>query len=184
MELEIQKKPKILNENHKLTKPEDVYNLEQIQDIKDAVQEHLLALYMDNRNNLRNIDLIGIGTSSFIDIDYKYIVRNALISSSDKVILVHNHPSNSLEPSNKDKYLSNVTYQLLKAFNIELTDHIIVTENGYTSMMSQKAINKEFKDERTTIIDYVSVLEENKKLKDEIKQLKSTRENEEEEEFE
>ncbi|MCI8654605.1 MAG: JAB domain-containing protein [Clostridia bacterium] len=81
------------------------------------------------RNNIRNISLLGIGTSNEIIIDSKYIVRTALVTASDKVILVHNHPSNGLTPSNKDIYLTNITNRLLDAYNIQFLDHIIVAEN-------------------------------------------------------
>lgn len=177
--LDIQKKECGINER-KVNKPEDVFNLEEVQEIKDAIQEHFLFLGLDRVNNIRNISLLGIGTSSHIEIDVKYIVRTALVTASDRVILVHNHPSNSLEPSLQDKEISNVSNQLLKAFNIRLLDHIIVSENSYVSMESLKLINDKYESERTKMLDKITVIEENIKLKDEIvrlnKELKKYRE--------
>ena len=168
--LDIQKKECGINER-KVNKPEDVFNLEEVQEIKDAIQEHFLFLGLDRVNNIRNISLLGIGTSSHIEIDVKYIVRTALVTASDRVILVHNHPSNSLEPSLQDKEISNVSNQLLKAFNIRLLDHIIVSENSYVSMESLKLINDKYESERTKLLDKITVIEENIKLKDEIVRL-------------
>ena len=177
--LDIQKKECGINER-KVNKPEDVFNLEEVQEIKDAIQEHFLFLGLDRVNNIRNISLLGIGTSSHIEIDVKYIVRTALVTASDRVILVHNHPSNSLEPSLQDKEISNISNQLLKAFNIRLLDHIIVSENSYVSMESLKLINDKYESERTKLLDKITVIEENIKLKDEIvrlnKELKKYRE--------
>ena len=177
--LDIQKKECEIIER-KVNKPEDVFNLEEVQEIKDAIQEHFLFLGLDRVNNIRNISLLGIGTSSHIEIDVKYIVRTALVTASDRVILVHNHPSNSLEPSLQDKEISNISNQLLKAFNIRLLDHIIVSENFYVSMESLKLINDKYESERTKMIDKITVIEENIKLKDEIvrlnKELKKYRE--------
>ena len=177
--LDIQKKECGIIER-KVNKPEDVFNLEEVQEIKDAIQEHFLFLGLDRVNNIRNISLLGIGTSSHIEIDVKYIVRTALVTASDRVILVHNHPSNSLEPSLQDKEISNVSNQLLKAFNIRLLDHIIVSENSYVSMESLKLINDKYESERTKMLDKITVIEENIKLKDEIvrlnKELKKYRE--------
>ena len=177
--LDIQKKECGINER-KVNKPEDVFNLEEVQEIKDAIQEHFLFLGLDRVNNIRNISLLGIGTSSHIEIDVKYIVRTALVTASDRVILVHNHPSNSLEPSLQDKEISNISNQLLKAFNIRLLDHIIVSENSYVSMESLKLINDKYESERTKMLDKITVIEENIKLKDEIvklnKELKKYRE--------
>lgn len=177
--LDIQKKECGINER-KVNKPEDVFNLEEVQEIKDAIQEHFLFLGLDRVNNIRNISLLGIGTSSHIEIDVKYIVRTALVTASDRVILVHNHPSNSLEPSLQDKEISNISNQLLKAFNIRLLDHIIVSENSYVSMESLKLINDKYESERTKMLDKITVIEENIKFKDEIvrlnKELKKYRE--------
>ena len=177
--LDIQKKECGINER-KVNKPEDVFNLEEVQEIKDAIQEHFLFLGLDRVNNIRNISLLGIGTSSHIEIDVKYIVRTALVTASDRVILVHNHPSNSLEPSIQDKEISNISNQLLKAFNIRLLDHIIVSENSYVSMGTLKLINDRYESERTKLLDKITVIEENTKLKDEIvrlnKELKKYRE--------
>ena len=177
--LDIQKKECGINER-KVNKPEDVFNLEEVQEIKDAIQEHFLFLGLDRVNNIRNISLLGIGTSSHIEIDVKYIVRTALVTASDRVILVHNHPSNSLEPSLQDKEISNISNQLLKAFNIRLLDHIIVSENSYVSMGSLNLINDKYESERTKMLDKITVIEENIKLKDEIvrlnKELKKYRE--------
>ena len=177
--LDIQKKECGINER-KVNKPEDVFNLEEVQEIKDAIQEHFLFLGLDRVNNIRNISLLGIGTSSHIEIDVKYIVRTALVTASDRVILVHNHPSNSLEPSLQDKEISNISNQLLKAFNIRLLDHIIVSENSYVSMGTLKLINDRYESERTKLLDKITVIEENIKLKDEIvrlnKELKKYRE--------
>lgn len=168
--LDIQKKECGIIER-KVNKPEDVFNLEEVQEIKDAIQEHFLFLGLDRVNNIRNISLLGIGTSSHIEIDVKYIVRTALVTASDRVILVHNHPSNSLEPSLQDKEISNISNQLLKAFNIKLLDHIIVSENSYVSMESLKIINDKYESERTKLLDKITVIEENIKLKDEIVRL-------------
>ena len=159
-------------ENRKISRPEEVFNLKEVQEIKDAIQEHFLFLGLDRANNIRNISLLGIGTSSHIEIDIKYIVRTALVTGSDKVILVHNHPSNSLEPSFQDKEISNITNQLLRAFNIQFLDHIIVGENSYNSMGVLELIDEKYESERTKLINKVTLMEENEKLKDEVIQLK------------
>lgn len=123
LSIEIQKKDNI-EEQRKISKSSEVFQLKEVQEIKDAIQEHLLFIGLDNRNNIRNISLLGIGTSNEIKVDSKYIVRTALVTASERVILVHNHPSNELDPSNHDRHISNITNKLLKVYNIQLLDHI------------------------------------------------------------
>lgn len=170
LSIEIQKKEKIENRG-KINGSNEVFQLKEVQEIKDAIQEHLLFIGLDNKNNIKNITLIGIGTSNEIKVDSKYIVRTALVTASEKVILVHNHPSNELEPSNHDKHISNITNKLLKAYNIQLLDHIIVSENDYLSMEKIEAINRDYEDNKTMLIDNISLIEENLKLKEKVKSL-------------
>ena len=144
MNYQVTKKPKLINEQNarKIICPKNVYQLKEIQEIKDAIQEHLMYIGLDRGNHIRNIDILGIGGSSSIEIDAKHIVRKAIINANDRVILVHNHPSNTLEPSIQDKKFTNTTEELLKMFNIQLLDHIIVTENSYVSIKSQEKSKK------------------------------------------
>ena len=134
--------------------------------------------------------MIGIGTSNEIKVDSKYIVRTALVTASERVILVHNHPSNELEPSNHDRHISNITNKLLKVYNIQFLDHIIVGKNNYLSMGEIKAINRDYEDDKTKLIDNAILIEENLKLKEKIKKLNNKLQKyekvvqEEEEEFE
>ncbi len=167
LSIEVQKK-QLGTENRKVSKPSEVFELEEVKEIKDAIQEHLLFIGLDRRNNVRGISLLGIGSSTEIDIDCKYVLRTALITASDKVILVHNHPSNEIEPSNEDKKFTNTISKLLKAFDIELVDHVIVSENQYTSMGTLKLIDKDYESYRTNLLDNALLLEENNKLKNEI----------------
>lgn len=168
LSIEIQKKEKTI-EQIQITKPSDVFQLKEVQEIKDAIQEHLLFLGLDNRNNIRNISLIGCGTSNHVNIDTKYIIRTALVTASEKVILVHNHPSNKLDPSIQDKHISNITNKLLKVYNIQFVDHIIVGEDNYLSMGEIKAIDRNYEEDKTKLIDKAFLIEENLNLKEKIK---------------
>ena len=106
MNIEIQKKPQTdYLKNTKIVETEDVIKLSEVQEIKDAVQEHLLFIGLDRGNNIRTISLIGIGTTSGISINRKDVLRTALLTASDRVILVHNHTSNTLKASHEDKNL-------------------------------------------------------------------------------
>ena len=71
------------------------------------------------------------------------------------------------------------TYEILKTFNIELLDHIIVTEASYISMNKTKKLDKEFKNEDINLLEKALLVEENTKLKNEIKELNYKLENKE-----
>lgn len=167
----IEKPEKNISEDIEVSKSTDILKLKDVQEIKNAIREHLLFIGLDNRNNVRNITLLGIGTSCNVVIDTKEIIRTALYSASNKVILVHNHPSNNLEPSLDDIHLTSVTSEMLKVFNIKLQDHIIVTEKGHISMNKIQEICKERNIESINNLQKGLLLEENKRLKQEILEL-------------
>ncbi len=189
LSIEIQKKPNV-EKQRKVCKSSEVFKLEEVQEIKDAIQEHLLFIGLDIKNNIRNISLLGVGKSNSIEVDMKYVVRTALVTASDKVILVHNHPSNQVEPSSQDIEFTNIINKLLKAYDIEFLDHIIVGEDKYLSMGEIKAISKEYVTDKWEFTKETLLMEENYKLKEkihkltnELQQYKKT-EKEDEDEFE
>ena len=109
VEIEIQTKPERDALGRKGDSSEAIFDLKEVQAIKYAIQEHFLFIGLDRNNNITNIRLIGVGNSSGINIDSKDIVRTALLTASEKVVLVHNHPSNKSTPSDEDIYLTNYT---------------------------------------------------------------------------
>ena len=78
----------------------------------------------------------------------------------------------------------------MKVYNIQFLDHIIVGKNNYLSMGEIKAINRDYEDDKTKLIDNAILIEENLKLKEKIKKLNNKLQKyekvvqEEEEEFE
>lgn len=173
MEIKIQKKPpKDYKKDVQIKSINDVIQLEEIKEIRNAMQENMILIGLDRGNNIRTLNLMGIGTNKNIMVDSKDILRTALISGSDRIIIVHNHPSNSLKASSEDLHFTNITRKFLEVFNIQLLDHIIVTENEHLSMLNEKLINKEYKDKGIDIIDKTLIIEENIKLKNENEKLK------------
>lgn len=166
----IDKPQKNIEENIKVSSSKDVLNIKEVQAIRNAIREHLIFIGLDNRNNVRNVSILGIGTSSYINVDSKEIIRTALFSASDKVILVHNHPSNSINPSKDDIHMSTITDNMLDVFNIELVDHIIVTENDYLSMKSEKVFNNRKVDSPIRDMTKGLLYEENQRLKEQLKE--------------
>lgn len=165
------KNEKNISEDIKVTTSSDVIKIKEVQAIRNAVREHLLFIGLDRGNNVRNISILGIGSSCSVIIDSKDIIRTALNSYSDRVILVHNHPSNSLEPSKLDKHLTNVSNKILDVFSIELLDHIIVTEKDYISMMNLKQINKNYRSNDLENMTKGLLIEENERLKKQVEEL-------------
>ena len=169
----IEKPKKNISEDIKVSSSTDILKLKDVQEIRNAIREHLLFIGLDNRNNVRNITLLGIGTSCNVVIDTKEIIWTALYSASNNVILVDNHRSNNIEPSLDDIHLTSVTSEMLKVFNIKLQDHIIVTEKEHISMDKIQKICNEKNIDSINNLQKGLLLEENNRLKQQIKELQN-----------
>ena len=75
---------------------------------------------------------MGISTGTMIDI--KGIVRTAILVGAEKLIFVHNHPSGDPEPSQGDKDITRKFVEACQIFNLEVLDHIIVGDKGFSSL--------------------------------------------------
>lgn len=165
MNIEIQKREETGEKLRKASSSEAVFNLQEVQEIRNAIQEHMIYIGLDRNNHVRHINLISIGNTGLMIIDKKNLIRTALMNADDRVILVHNHPSNSLKASKEDIQFSSLMYKLLETFDIEFLDHLIVTEDGYLSMMKEEQVNLCYTNDNIELLNACSLHDENNKLK-------------------
>ena len=83
----------------------------------------------------RGIDEVKIssGGISATVVDIRLIMKKAIHSLAETIILVHNHPSGNLTPSNHDKTLTQKISEGAALFNMKVLDHLIITDNAYFS---------------------------------------------------
>ena len=91
-------------------------------------------LYLDSRfKPIRYIEQ-GAGTLSQASVYPREIVKTALRLNAAALIMAHNHPSGSTEPSMADLSLTKHLKQALTLIDVKLLDHIIVTATDTTSL--------------------------------------------------
>ena len=73
-------------------------------------------------------------------VETKFIIKNALNRLATSIILVHNHPSGNLKPSQSDIDLTNKIKQAGKLLDIITFDHVIVSHEGYFSFADEGMI--------------------------------------------
>lgn len=66
-------------------------------------------------------------------VDLRIIFQTAILANASRIILVHNHPSGNLKPSLQDDKITKRVYQVASILGIELTDHLIISEESYYS---------------------------------------------------
>ena len=112
--------------------PAEAYAL--VRDLKAARKEHLVALYLDAQNRLLLRETVSIGTLNTTRTHPREVLQPAVVHSALAFILVHNHPSGSLEPSRDDVDFTQTMARAGELMGISLYDHLIVSRRGYVSL--------------------------------------------------
>jgi DNA repair protein RadC len=97
------------------------------------LQERLLVLYLDAKNQLVGQKVISQGTLNKAIAHPRDIFRWAVIYNCAGMIVAHNHPSGHLAPSQQDLRLSQKLENLSQEMGISFWDHFIVSEQAYLS---------------------------------------------------
>lgn len=98
-----------------------------------GIFESFFILLLDQSNTTIGYAKISQGGVAGTVADPIVIAKYAIESLSKGVILAHNHPSGNLRPSDADIRLTQKIKQGLSLFDITVLDHIILTEDAYTS---------------------------------------------------
>lgn len=115
-----------------LRTPKQVF--EYVKDMRELSKEHLRGLYLDNHYRLIRDEVISIGSLTANITHPREVFRPALEYSASAMILVHNHPSGVVKPSESDIEITKQLVEAGKILGIHLLDHVIVTKKEYTSV--------------------------------------------------
>ena len=66
-------------------------------------------------------------------VDCRLIIKRALELLAVQIVLVHNHPSGSAEPSEQDRVLTERVVEAAKLFDIRLLDHVVIARGSHFS---------------------------------------------------
>lgn len=116
----------------KVRSSKDVYDIVK-DEMEGQLQEKLLVLYLDNRKCLLLKKVIFIGTVNASSVYPRDVFREAVKCNSVGIIIVHNHPAGTINPSYQDVYLTNQFIKLGKMMDIEVVDHLIIGFGSYYS---------------------------------------------------
>lgn len=104
-------------------------------------QEKFLAIFLDNKKCLINYKILFIGTNNASIVHPREVFLEAIKAKASAVVVMHNHPSGNVLPSEEDK---NITEKLIQSgymLGIPLLDHIITNGEEYYSFYDEfKAI--------------------------------------------
>jgi DNA repair protein RadC len=115
-----------------VSSPEDVASF-----LKERIggrpREVFSTLFLDHRNHLLAYEDLQEGTVDHTAVYPREILKKALDLHATGLILAHNHPAGSLEPSEGDKALTRQILTAARAMGVTVHDHLIVAAEGHFS---------------------------------------------------
>ena len=117
--------------------PEDVAKI-MMPDLRNEKQEIVKTILLDTRNRIIKIVTNTIGGLNKNVIEIREIFKEPIKCSAAKIVLVHNHPTGDVLPSNSDIALTKKVLNAGEMFGIELIDHIIIGDGKFCSIKEIK----------------------------------------------
>lgn len=108
--------------------------------LKDKTKELFAVAFLNRANRINHIEIISEGGITGTVADPRIILKLALQHNAVSLVLCHNHPSGNLKPSRADEQLTQKIKEAALLLDIQLLDHIIVSDEGYYSFADEGII--------------------------------------------
>ncbi len=105
--------------------------------LKDYPYEVFAVVFLNRANKIRHYEIISQGGITGTVADPRIILKKALEHDATSLILCHNHPSGNPRPSKADEMLTAKIKSAALHFDINVLDHIIVSEEGFFSFADE-----------------------------------------------
>lgn len=119
-----------------LRDPSDVYRQLHPR-LRQAPEERFLALLLDGRHRILREVLVSKGTLTASLVHPREVFRDAIRAGAAGIILAHNHPSGDPTASPEDREVTARLAQAGALLGVQVLDHVIVAERGYTSFREE-----------------------------------------------
>ena len=121
-----------MKEKEKISSPQEVVNF-----LKNSIgtcnEEKMYSVFFNASNKVLDFKEISEGTVSRSAVYPGKIAKEALLTNARSVIIAHNHPGGVCKPSQNDIIATEAVQKALKAVEVVLLDHIIVTASDFYS---------------------------------------------------
>jgi len=102
--------------------------------------ESLRIMFFDTKFKLIADELFATGTVDRVSVFPREVLKKVITFGAASFVLVHNHPSGDLAPSDDDISMTRKIMAAAESLNVKVIDHLIVSKNGYVSFKAQGLI--------------------------------------------
>jgi DNA repair protein RadC len=132
MELGRRRRLEAAVELQKITSSKTIFDIMQ-PIIGELAYEEFWIIYLNNANKIISKSQLSKGGITGTVVDVRLVFKTALELGAVGIILAHNHPSGTIQPSEADKQITQKLKSGGEQLDIRILDHIIVTETQYFS---------------------------------------------------
>ena len=137
-----------LGRRHKLAQIQKRLKITSSQTVFDIMQpllgslehEEFWVVYLNNSNSVLYKLQVSKGGITGTVVDVRLILRKAIELVAVAIILVHNHPSGNMRPSDADRHVTQKLKKGASTLEIKVLDHLIVTEKTYFSFADENML--------------------------------------------
>ncbi len=130
----------------KIRTPDDAFKvMKEIllrEDKIDREKEHFWVMGLAPNFRIKYVELVSLGCVKATIVEPINVFRFALTKGCTRVILIHNHPSERLNPSEKDLDLTDHLFQVGRILNVEVFDHLIISTKSHMSFANTGLLEK------------------------------------------
>jgi DNA repair protein RadC len=105
-------------------------------------QEHFWVVGLDRKQKILFIELVSLGATNRLSIAPPEVFRMGIYKLAVSMIMVHNHPSGNVKPSAEDMDTTDRMIKSGKMLNIQVIDHLIISDTEYLSFEDKGLMNK------------------------------------------
>lgn len=115
----------------------------------DRNREHVWTISLDTAGRILNVELVSMGSVNRVIIEPMEVLSIPLQKRAVRIIIVHNHPSGELDPSEADKDITDRMIQCGLIMHVPVLDHLIISETAYYSfadsgLLAELALSKKY----------------------------------------
>ena len=106
----------------------------------DLQTEEFWVIFLNQSNKILGKTKLSSGGINQSVVDIRILFKSAIENFATGIVIAHNHPSGNLKPSQEDLKITKQISEGGKILNIQLLDHIIITQNSYFSFADENLL--------------------------------------------
>lgn len=124
---------------HRVRVPDDAWQL--VRHMGDRRQEHFMVISLNGAHEQIATRVVSVGLVNRTVVHPREVFADPIVDRASAVIVAHNHPSGSLEPSSEDDEVTRRLREAGALIGIEIIDHLIFNDRGFFSFLQENRLH-------------------------------------------